>query len=299
MRRRQEPRQVQGSHTDDWLITYADTITLLLCLFVMLLASQARNLELAQNLIHATPVEQPAVVPVNHLDWKPSFAPMIPGSEIPGDNAYTDADDNRTPLRQAVPVAPIADAPGLPGEQRPPAGPPNLVATVPELVPPPQPANDVPRMWLPEIVANPDADRPAHMEPEGDRITTLAFDSAAFFNRGSATLSSSGKVILQQLVGDLKSKEYLDYTATIEGHTDDVPISNAQFPSNWELSSARAAAVVRFFIEQGVSAQRLRAAGYADTHPLRPNRDSNGIALPENQAKNRRVVIGLEKIERH
>ena len=77
----------------------------------------------------------------------------------------------------------------------------------------------------------------------------------------------------------------------------DAPISTAQFPSNWELSTARASAVVHYFLDQGIPAQELRAAGYADTFPKAPNRDAAGHPLPENQAQNRRVVIALEKID--
>ena len=94
-----------------------------------------------------------------------------------------------------------------------------------------------------EIAARVGPEHSAHIEQKGDRITTLAFDSAAFFSRGDAILNGSGKVILQEVIGNLKSEEYRDYMITIEGHTDDTPINTAQFPSNWELSTARAAAV--------------------------------------------------------
>ena len=94
------------------------------------------------------------------------------------------------------------------------------------------------------------------------------------------------------------SDKYKSYQVTVEGHTDDSPISTLQFPSNWELSTARAAAVVHCLLQQGILAQRLRAAGYADTFPVALNRDAHGQAIPENQARNRRVVIKLEKIEK-
>jgi chemotaxis protein MotB len=134
--------------------------------------------------------------------------------------------------------------------------------------------------------------------PMGDRITSFQFSSTAFFASGTATLSDSGQSILQNLLGRLQSPAFATYRITVEGHTDDEPINSPQFPSNWELSAARAAAVVRYFIEHGIPADRLRAAGYADTHPLAPNRDAAGNPIPENQAKNRRVVIELEKIDR-
>ena len=69
----------------------------------------------------------------------------------------------------------------------------------------------------------------------------------------------------------------------VEGHTDDLPISSARYPSNWELSTARAGAAARYLIDHGVPAARIRAVGYAETRPLVPN-DSR-----ENRGKNRRV----------
>jgi chemotaxis protein MotB len=71
----------------------------------------------------------------------------------------------------------------------------------------------------------------------------------------------------------------------VEGHTDDIPISTPQFPSNWELSSARASTVARFFVDNGISGQRLTAAGYAENRPI----DSN--LTPESRARNRRVTL--------
>ena len=75
------------------------------------------------------------------------------------------------------------------------------------------------------------------------------------------------------------------HTITVEGHTDNVPISTPQFPSNWELSAARASTVVRHLIARGIPADRLSAVGYADTRPLAANDTEAG------RAKNRRVSI--------
>ena len=76
-----------------------------------------------------------------------------------------------------------------------------------------------------------------------------------------------------------------EYAIEVEGHTDNAPISTARFPSNWELSSARASSVVRLFIEQGIVAKRLRAVGAADNQPVLPNDTAEG------RARNRRVTI--------
>ncbi|MCC6867951.1 MAG: flagellar motor protein MotD [Burkholderiales bacterium] len=71
----------------------------------------------------------------------------------------------------------------------------------------------------------------------------------------------------------------------VEGHTDNLPIASLQYPSNWELSSARAASVVRLFTATGVDASRLSAVGYADNKPVEAN------DTPEGRARNRRVTL--------
>jgi len=90
--------------------------------------------------------------------------------------------------------------------------------------------------------------------------------------------------VLRQVAAVL-SKEELPIE--VEGHSDDIPIATAQFPSNWELSSARASSVVRMLIDNGVPAKRLAVVGLASNQPLVPN-DS-----PENRARNRRVTITI------
>ncbi len=152
---------------------------------------------------------------------------------------------------------------------------------------------------LPSIVDMYEQGKGVNIEQEGDRITTLEMDSSAFFASGASVLSEEGQKILGELREKLTSKDYINYSITVEGHTDDNPIRTAQFPSNWELSSARASSVVRFFIEHGIDPERLRAAGYADVFPKVPNRDTEGRAIPENQSQNRRVVIKLEKIDKY
>jgi chemotaxis protein MotB len=83
----------------------------------------------------------------------------------------------------------------------------------------------------------------------------------------------------------------------VEGHTDDSPVSSEQYPSNWELSSARASNVVRYLVAKGFPAHRLRAVGLAATQPKAMNRDAAGTPIPANQDLNRRVVIRMIKGE--
>ena len=150
----------------------------------------------------------------------------------------------------------------------------------------------------PSLVEGYEENRTAEKEDRpGDRLTTFEMNAASFFASGSATLSDEGKGILGgEMFKTLTSDQFKDYIITVEGHTDDNPINTPQFPSNWELSTARSASVVRYYLELGIPASRLRAAGYADTFPKVPNRDANGQPIPANQALNRRVLIKLEKV---
>jgi len=83
----------------------------------------------------------------------------------------------------------------------------------------------------------------------------------------------------------------LPYSVAVEGHTDDIPISSDEYPSNWELSTARASRVVRYLINKGVPSDKLFASGYADTKARVPNLDEFGRPIAENRAENRRVEI--------
>jgi chemotaxis protein MotB len=168
-----------------------------------------------------------------------------------------------------------------------------VFASLPDLVAPPTAFASVPAIMdrLRSQASTPD---PKSL----DRVTTLQVSSATFFASGSATLSGAGKTILRDVATTLKVPAFAGFHISIEGHTDDTPISTAQFQSNWELSTARAAAVVRFFLEQGLPPERLTAAGYADTFPIAPNRNADGSVIPENQGQNRRVVIRLERLEK-
>lgn len=109
-----------------------------------------------------------------------------------------------------------------------------------------------------------------------------------FFQLGSADLTSEALSILDKLARPLTEAHY---KLTIEGHSDNLPIQSDQFPSNWELSSARASSVARYFIAQGFPKDDIQVMGLADTRPLAPNEDKAGNAIPENQSRNRRVVI--------
>jgi chemotaxis protein MotB len=283
----QRVRRDQARHTDDWLITYADTITLLLCLFVITLAMKTG----AKPATPAAPAAQTTAQ--DGMFWGlpavPSFVPVTP--------AATDA-----PLVAAVgPAAesPVADV-AVATPRR--ANSPPEAAVAPVAVEHPvTPEAALPepvRSSLPDVVQRLASRGTPIVAQSGDRITTLQIGSAAFFSSGSAALSNAGKAILSEVAVGLASPQFAAYHITIEGHTDDTPISTPQFQSNWELSAARASAVVRFLLDLGIPAGKLTASGYADTVPIAPNRAADGTVIPDNQARNRRVVIRLEKIDK-
>ena len=122
----------------------------------------------------------------------------------------------------------------------------------------------------------------------GESTIVLSLPELVLFESGAAALRSEALPFLQTLAEVLVE---LDRQVRVQGHTDNVPIRSAQFPSNWELSAMRAVMVVRALGElYGVPMQNLSATGYADSRPVVAN------TTPENRVKNRRVeIVVLER----
>ncbi|MFZ5584392.1 MAG: OmpA/MotB family protein [Thermodesulfobacteriota bacterium] len=212
-------RPVRGGadDTEDWMITFADAVTLLLTFFVLLLSVADLN-------------------PHKYEEIKASMAQAV---------ARHQAETPFTQLSQRL-------------EQLASAG----------------------ELGQSELNATP-------------RGLVLEFTGTTLYEPGSASLKTQALEILRRVARQITAMPGGDYRVVVEGHTDDVPIKTPQFPSNWELSTQRATNVVRYLIQEGVPASRLQAAGFAETRPKAPNRDHMGRPLPENQAKNRRVVIAV------
>ncbi len=117
---------------------------------------------------------------------------------------------------------------------------------------------------------------------EDPRGLVLSLPDEATFRIGSADVTGEARDLIGRIAGTLLP---LENGIRVEGHTDDVPIRTARYSSNWELSTARASAVVAFLIESKLAPQRLSAAGYGEFHPRGPN-DSAAA-----RARNRRVDI--------
>lgn len=120
---------------------------------------------------------------------------------------------------------------------------------------------------------------------EGAFGFSIEINASALFASGEARLNPEVVPILDAVAAILSST---DFPVTVEGHTDDAPISTAQFPSNWELSGARASSVVRLFITSGVNPRLLTASGFADQRPAADNTTLEG------RARNRRVALTFE-----
>src|SRR6185295_1396679 len=116
-------------------------------------------------------------------------------------------------------------------------------------------------------------------------MLTVEVAEQLFFDSGKAALKEQGKEVLKKVGEALKG--YEDKAIRVVGHTDNVPIATAQFPSNWELSVARATTVVRFLQASGIPPERMTASGRGEFSPIAPNDDADG------RRKNRRIEITL------
>ena len=129
-----------------------------------------------------------------------------------------------------------------------------------------------------------DAVREQRLEITTDgRGLVISLPEGATFGVGAAEISDGAKMLIARVAATIAP---LPNLIRVEGHTDDVPIRTARFASNWELSTARASAVVAYMIDhEHIDPARLSAAGYGEYHPKVPN------SSPENRARNRRIDL--------
>ncbi|MGQ3049267.1 MAG: OmpA/MotB family protein [Niveispirillum sp.] len=233
-----------AEESEEWVISYMDMVTVLMTVFLGMLAILGMDGRLA------APNE----------------------AERAAATAVTEA------LRQDVPVPPPS-APTPPEPIRPAVPAASVPASSPEPAAPPlTPGN---RQWLDRLEA-------LGLPPEVDisateRKVTIVVRERILFASGSATLQPAAINLLRTLAPSLAA---LPGSITVEGHSDDLAISTIRFPSNWELSAARAAAVVRALAGMGIPPARLGALGLADSRPV--------TADPARRAENRRVEIVVD-----
>lgn len=119
-----------------------------------------------------------------------------------------------------------------------------------------------------------------------DRIV-IRLEGKAVFSVGDVKMIKDVEPVMDDILGLLQ--KHSKYNINIKGHTDNIPIKTARFPSNWELSAVRATTVLRYFVDHGISPLRMTATGYADRLPIASNNTEEGRTM------NRRVEFVLEK----
>lgn len=241
-----------------WMVTFADLMSLMLTFFVLLLSMSVIDVQRFQAAL---------------LSIQTSFSQ--PWHNEGGMAGYIIGDQRSPPTP-------------LPMEEKPPLPEPEPILDPIEQEPPPV---DLAEPLYQELIeAMQEEIQAGHIEVERSDLQVLVrFQQQISFPLASADLQHSFIPVLDKISGVLKG---MKGSIVVVGHTDDLPISTARFRSNWDLSSARAASVVHYLLENSeLPTERVIAAGRADTQPLLPNTSM------ENRDKNRRVEIVIRPEE--
>ncbi|GMQ83663.1 MAG: hypothetical protein BMS9Abin06_0399 [Gammaproteobacteria bacterium] len=273
---------------DTWLLSFIDILALLLTLFVLLLAYQDSDMESADTAAHTAGEVSPDFnIALDALGFLLRQQVLVPAGLSVSDG-YAMPGEGLLPVAQsleespAVPVSSGAARDGglIQGEEEPLDVP---VQILPETNAAPHASKNPVEALLEVFEASELRDRVEVAVHPGE--VNLEISDSILFARASAALTDEGRVLLNDLAEILGGQPY---TLSVEGHTDNIPIETTRYPSNWELSSARAAVVTRKLIKQGIAPDRVRAIGYGATRPLADN------STPEGRARNRRVSFVLQ-----
>jgi chemotaxis protein MotB len=239
-----------AEESEDWVVSYMDMVTLLMIVFLTLV-----------GMLWLDKKTRPTVVNVLQVETG-----QLPRHDF--------ADAATVVERPAVapPSHQQAHAQELPAER---PLPPNVAID-------PQVRATVDR-WLEALRRNGLEDQ-VQLQVQERRVS-IAIRDRLLFASGQSEIRQDGQMVLRRLASVLRG---LPGVISVEGHTDDLPIQSDRFPSNWELSAGRAAAVVRALSENGLPARRMRAIGYADSRPLVRGIDA------DSRAQNRRVTLVIE-----
>jgi len=281
---------VEHENEERWLLTYADMLTLLFALFMVLFSISSVNISKYQVL-------------------QQSLKSAFSGSILPGGRAIlssgSESTSAHTPATAEVPsIVPLVPTPTSRSSSS--TGSANSTSSSSQAAKPLTSAQlQAALNSMSASVSEQDTfvalkkkmDAYAKAHGFGDKVQTIierrglvvrVLTDNLLFPSGSATLDPGANQLLDEVAQLLNLDP--SHPITVEGHTDNQPIATAQFPSNWELSTTRATNVVRFLISRGVSASRLGAVGYADLHPIASNATAAG------RAENRRVEIVLMRL---
>lgn len=243
-----EEEESGGGGAPAWMATFGDLMSLLLTFFVLLLSFANMDVVKFREMLGS--VQNALGTPV----------PVVGQFEVRSTTAVELSESTSSP---------IPDILEMPTQSLP------TIRPVPVAAADRQMLQDIERVIEGQSLEN-------IVEAEiGERGVTLRVKGQLLFDAGSGQLRPESFVFLDEIA---KLTRESDYRVSIEGHTDDRPISTQRFPSNWHLSAWRAIAALRYFVDvAGVDPSKVSCAGYADMRPLAPN-DSD-----ENRGVNRRV----------
>lgn len=261
-RRRARRRQPElEENPDRWLVSYADFITLLFAFFVVMYAissiNEGKYRVLTDSIVDAFHGPPKSIEPIS-LE-KPTYATVIEELSV---------------VEKIEPIGPGITYAAEDMHERPTAldklhdlASKNVMAQVVTEV----------QGAMQELIASGD------IKVTSDELwVEIDIKSQILFDSGSATLQPTAMAPLEKLAGVLNN---FNHSIQVEGFTDNVPIANAVFPSNWELSASRAANVVHLFMKNGVNPSRMAAIGFGEHRPIADN------ATLEGRMQNRRVAI--------
>lgn len=273
--------------SEEWIISYMDMVTLMLCAFVVIAALLDAGQRPGTALL---PTQLPATFAAQAAPIAPPFPPMgessIPEIEVGSQPAEGPGSAPASIEARAAAPATLESR----GIVAVPTGASNVQAAGTGVRVSTSEANgsdksaDAEAAWR-AIIAAQGLENRVSISIK-DRSVTMEIQDRILFPTGQAELGREGLDVIRKLAPILRAPQG---DIRVEGHTDNVPIDTYRFPSNWELSAARAATVVRALIEAGVTPDRLRAIGYADTKPVQSNADDAG------RARNRRVSLVIEQ----
>lgn len=260
-RYRERHQQMDQEPLDRWLVSYADYVTLMFALFVVLyslaIAKEEKFKTISTTL---SQVFEKASVPESG----------VKGPDVLTDNKpRSDYQKFGSSLETATGPELVADAKEQNVQKEPQFG--NPLVSLQE--------------QLTQSLANLIEQGVAKVENDEDWLT-IQLNSGLLFPSGSAVQTSSASVLLKEIVGVLNQTNNI---VRVRGYTDNQPMSNEIFPSNWELSMARATAILRELQSLGVKPERLAAEGYGEFAPFADNSTEQG------RAENRKVVIAISK----
>jgi chemotaxis protein MotB len=260
---RRKKQHEEHENLERWLVSYADFVTLLFAFFVVMYAissvNEGKYRVLSDTLTEAFRDPVKTAAPARGAEAQPVPAiiePVVPALAPPAP---------ATPAAEAQSVGVLPEGSALAGERR--QGPTESLDELAEQV------TDELQPFL--------GQRLIEISRVGDTLE-VAMKSQMLFESGSARLSPQA---LPALEGVGRVLAQAPNAVRVEGHTDNRPINTLQFPSNWELSAARAASVVHFLMRVGIQPGRMAAIGYGEHRPAGDN------ASDEGRQRNRRVTL--------